>query len=180
MKKFLKSPWTIGISTTLLGFILTIGYDLIKGKQVFTTIGKFFSMLWRWIITFLTLDLKVWWVLLGIAVLFFVLYAVAKISEPKEQVKPAFTNYTQDRFRLWKWSWNWEWSSYHKQWHVANLHAHCPQCDTPMNHDQYEDVFQCPRCHFRAEYDNHEKSYEVETVIIDNLNRQKGGCKNET
>lgn len=137
MKKFLKSPWTIGISTTLLGFILTVGYDLIKGKQVFTTIGKFFSMLWSWIITFLTLDLKVWWVLLGIAVLFFVLYAVAKISEPKEQVKPAFTNYTQDRFRLWKWSWNWEWSSYHKQWHVANLHAHCPQCDTPMNHDQY-------------------------------------------
>lgn len=100
MKKFLKSPWTIGISTTLLGFILTVGYDLIKGKQVFTTIGKFFSMLWSWIITFLTLDLKVWWVLLGIAVLFFVLYAVAKISEPKEQVKPAFTDYTQDRFRL--------------------------------------------------------------------------------
>ena len=24
MKKFLKSPWTIGISTTLLGFILTV------------------------------------------------------------------------------------------------------------------------------------------------------------
>lgn len=42
MKKFLKSPWTIGISTTLLGFILTVGYDLIKGKQVFTTIWKFF------------------------------------------------------------------------------------------------------------------------------------------
>ena len=60
MKKFLKSPWTIGISTTLLGFILTVGYDLIKGKQVFTTIGKFFSLLWSWIITFLTLDLKVW------------------------------------------------------------------------------------------------------------------------
>ena len=173
MKKFLKSPWTISVTTTLLGFFLTVGYDLIKGKQVFTTIGKFFSMLWGWIISFLTFDLKVWWVLLGIAVLFFALYVVVKIGEQKEQAKPDFTNYTQDHFRLWKWSWSWEWSSYHKRWHVANLHAHCPKCDTPMSHDQYEDIFQCPRCRFHAEYDNHEKSYEVEAVIIDNLNRKK-------
>lgn len=177
MKKFLKSPWTIGISTTLLGFILTVGYDLIKGKQVFTTIGKFFSVLWGWIIAFLTFDLQVWLVLVGIAVIFCALYVVVKISDNKEQVKPNFTNYTQDHFRLWKWSWSWEWSSYYKKWRVANLQAHCPKCDTPMSHDSYEDIFQCPRCSFRAEYDNHEKSYEVEAVIIDNLNRQKGGAQ---
>lgn len=85
MKKFLKSPWTIGISTTLLGFILTVGYDLIKGKQVFTTIGKFFSMLWSWIITFLTLDLKVWWVLLGIAVLFLFCMLLQKSANQKNK-----------------------------------------------------------------------------------------------
>lgn len=177
MKKFLKSPWTIGISTTLLGFILTVVYDLIRDKQIFTTVGKYFSTLWGLIIVFLTLDLKLWWVLLGISVLFFALYIIVKIYEQKEEIKPDFTNYTQDHFRLWNWSWNWEWNSYGKKWYITNLHAHCPKCDTPMHHDNHEDIFQCPRCRFRAEYGNHEKSYEVEAVILDNINKQKGGMQ---
>lgn len=172
MKKLLKSSWTIGIATTLLGFLLTVGYDLIKEKQVFTTIGMIFSTLWSWIIAFMTFDLKVWWVLLGIATIFAALFVMAKISEQKEKTQPDFTSYTRDHFRTWKWSWEWAFSKYEQKWHVSKLKAHCPKCDTPMLSDRDGDVFQCPRCRFYASYDEHEKPYEVEAIIIDNLKRK--------
>lgn len=38
MKKFLKSQWTIRIGTTLFGFILTVVYDVVKQKDIFSTI----------------------------------------------------------------------------------------------------------------------------------------------
>lgn len=172
MKKFLESSWTIGIATTLLGFILTVSYDLIKEKQVFTTIGKFFSILWGWIITFLTFDLKVWWVLLGIAVIFFALYTIVKIIEKKELLKPEFTDYTQDKFRIWKWSWEWKFNKMKNVWQIVNLQAHCPKCDTPMINKGFG-IFQCPRCAYNPESYDHEEPYEVEKVISDNLYRQK-------
>lgn len=181
MKKFLKSPWTIGITTTLLGFLLTIGYDLLKGKQVFTTIALFFSTLWGWIVAFLTFELKVWWVILGFAVLIIVLFVVLRLNKLKDETKPDFINYTSDHFRLWKWSWTWEWSNQHKKWHVANLQAHCPKCDTPMIAYGFgQDVFQCPRCAYRSEAYNHEQSHEVERVIFDNLERQRKNGEMQT
>ncbi len=180
MKKVLRSSWTIGVATTLLGFLLTVGYDLLKGKHIFTTIALFCSTLWSWMISFLNFELKVWWILIALAVLAAVLFLVSKLGGAKEETKPDFTSYQSDKFRLWRWSWDWTFDTYEHKWHVKDLKAHCPQCDTPMISDRYEDVFQCPRCRFRAGYDNHEKSYEVEAVIIDNLDRKKskGGVQN--
>lgn len=172
MKKFLKSPWTISIAPALLSFLLTIIYDLIKGKRILSTVGSILAVIWNAVVTFLTFNLKVWWVIVGIVVILFVLYVIARVSEKNVIQKPDFTSYTEDRFRTWKWSWIWE-QNYEHKWHAANLSAHCPKCDTPMLHDRDEDIFQCPRCKFQSHYDNHEKSYEVEAVIIDNLNRKQ-------
>ena len=171
MKRFLKSPWIISIASTLLGFILTVVYDLIKEQQILTTVGNIFSTLWNWIIDVLTFKLKVWWVLLGIASLLTFLFIMYKISELKEPTRPEYTNYTQDHFRTWKWSWKWEWNNYEKEWNIVRLQAHCPKCNTPMTPGLYEDYYQCPRCHYQSVYDNHDKSYEVKVVIIDNISR---------
>ena len=173
MKKFFSSPWTISIATALISFLLTVMYDLIKGVRILSTIIFFLHAIWDAIITFLCYEIQLWWIIIGICGVLLILYLVSRVTVEKENLKPNFISYTKDQFRTWKWSWNWEFSYSQKKWHVSNLKAHCPQCNTPMLSDRYEDTFQCPRCTFQSQYDEHEKSYEVEAVIIDNLNRMK-------
>lgn len=172
MKKFFKSPWTIGIGTTLLGFSLTVIYDLVKGKQLLATMCNMFDILKSWLIIFLNFELKVWWVLTGVAIIIIILLIISFSSDNSNNINPDFTAYTTDHFRLWRWSWRWEFNVLQKKWQIINLQAHCPQCDTPMISSWDEDYFRCPRCRFSSKYDDHEKSYEVEAIIIDNLNRR--------
>ncbi|MGB4658921.1 MAG: hypothetical protein WBI07_07070 [Mobilitalea sp.] len=173
MKKILKSPWTISIVTMIISFLLTVIYDLIKGKEIFSTIGRFFLAVWKVVIAFLFFDIKVWWIIVGIAFIVLMLYLVSRRLDKKNTQKPDFTSYKMDRFNKWKWSWSWKYINYSKQWEISDLIAHCPKCNTPMQHDVYEEYFKCPRCKFQPPYDDFEKSYEVSAVIIDNVNQQK-------
>lgn len=172
MKKFLKSPYTISILGGLIVLIVwSLISDYMSGDKLLTIFSTILTSVYGAIIAFLTFNIKVWWLLLGVSCIIIITLIIAN-RKPQVQTKLEFTNYTHDRFRTWKWSWNWKFSDYKRGWHVSDLRAHCPKCDTPMFHDQYEDVFQCPRCHFQSQYDNHEKSHEVEAVIIDNLDRK--------
>ena len=172
MKKFLKSPWTISIGSTLLGFLLTVLYDFAKGKHVFSTIKAVFTTLYDWIVLSLNFQIRVWWILLALAVLVVIRCIILHNKQEQSDERPAFLDYTSDRFSKWKWSWEWNFSSLEQKWQVSNLHPHCPKCDTPMLSDKYESYFQCPRCKYDSGYENIEKSYEVEAVIIDNLDRR--------
>ena len=81
MKKFLKSPWTISVVSTLLGSVLTIIYDVFKGKKILSTLFNILSGIWNFIISFLNIKLRLWWVLLGIVLLIFILWIVFKVKE---------------------------------------------------------------------------------------------------
>ena len=81
MKKFLKSPWTISVVSTLLGSVLTIIYDVFKGKKILSTLLNILRGIWNFIISVLNFELKLWWVLLGIALLILVLWIVFKVKE---------------------------------------------------------------------------------------------------
>lgn len=172
VKKIWKSPWTIAIVSAFLAPIATIIIDAIMKKPFLSTLWSVIRTLWSWIITFLTFDLKVWWVLLGICVIIGIFFVIAKISDAKQEDKePEFLSYKNDTFCSWKWSWEWQLFNRDKKWHVVNLKAHCPKCDTPMFHDSYETSFQCPRCNYQSRYgEEHKRSQEVEAIIIDNLN----------
>lgn len=178
MKKFLKSPWTISFATALFSFLLSIAYDLLKGKQILSTIKSIFSAVINGISAFLNIELKVWWVLVGIiaivATLLCIGYIMSRNSAPR--MNPEFMSYTEDYFGSWKWSWIWSFDSLKKKWHAQDIVAHCPKCGTPMLHDDFNDFFHCPRCGFDSEYgDGHKKIYEVDALIVDNVNRRKKG-----
>ena len=179
MKKFWKSPWTIAIVSAFLAPIATMILDAIMKKPLLSTLWSVIKTIWRWIIAFLTFDLKVWWVLLGIGGIVGILIVVAKIFDAKQgDSNPEFVSYKEDYFGGWKWSWDWKFNSYVRKWHIDNISAHCPQCDTPMFHDSDDTTFQCPRCSFRTDYrSKHKRRSEVEAIIIDNLNRK---AKNNT
>lgn len=183
MKQFFKSPWTISLTATLFGFILTIAYDLLKGKQVLSTIKAFFLISINGISVFLNFELKVWWVLLVIIIVIAILLCIGYITRRKSSAcdNPEFTKYTEDYFGSWKWSWTWSFDSFEEKWFVQDLKAHCPKCDTPMLHDEYESYYSCPRCGFQPQYlDRHKKMFEVEAIIHDNVSRSLKEKKNET
>lgn len=173
MKKFWKSPWAIALVPVFLGTILTAIYDAIKDKPILSTLWGWIKAIWGWIVAFLNFELKIWWILLGIAGIIAVLFFIAKLSSEKETNLPSFTSYKEDSFGGWKWSWDWRLNSYDRKWHIDNLRAHCPKCNTPMFHDISDANFQCPRCDFHTDYSiKHKTRSEVEAIIIDNLDRQ--------
>ena len=85
MKKFWKSPWTIAIVSAFLAPIATMIIDAIMKKPLLSTLWTVIKTLWGWIVAFLTLDLKVWWVLLGIGGIIGILIIIAKISDAKQE-----------------------------------------------------------------------------------------------
>lgn len=181
MKNFLKSPWTISITTAVFSFFLTVIYDIIKKKQLLSTMKAILLSLQNGFVAFLNYELKVWWILLGIVALFLLLLIISGIKngEGKDN-KPDFIDYTEDHFGDWKWSWEWRYNTLKATWYLSQLKAHCPKCDTPMFLDSDGYLFRCPRCGFVSYQRNgYKKSYDVHALIIDNLNRKRK-AKHET
>lgn len=170
MKKFWNSKWTFALITSFAGTLFTVFIDWLKKKDIFSTLKLVFTTVWRWLLAFLNFEIKVWWILVALGVLVVILWVIAKIANAKESDPPAWMQYTEDRFTDWKWSWTWEKGPYGK-YQVANLVAHCPKCDTPMRHDNYDTVFHCSRCQYdsRRHKDNHD---DVLIVIHDNIQRK--------
>lgn len=165
----------ISIGTAIFSFLLSLGYDLLKDKPVFSTIWAVLKAIGKFIIAFLSYELKVWWIIAAIIVIVGIICALSKILDKKEKTKPAFLEYKSDHFRHWQWSWEWEWSSYRRSWCVSKLTAHCPKCNTAMiDHSDYISgiIFSCPRCNYQAIDHECDQAGNVERVIIDNLDRE--------
>ena len=172
MKKWFKSPWGISITPTIISFLLTIGYDAIKGKPIFSTVWIILKAIWGAVLAFLNFDLKVWWVLSGIILLILIFCLIIALK----QIKPDFNDYTEDTFQHWKWSWAWKFDNLESAWTISSLKAHCPKCNTPMmdysnNYDGLR--FACPRCNFSASKNDCDAPHKVELIILDNINRKR-------
>jgi hypothetical protein len=171
-RSWLKSPWTISIGTALFSLLLTMGYDYSKNKPILSTILQILKGIWNFIILFLNFNLKVWWLIAGIIVIITIIYLVISLKQ-KETFKPDFYNYREGKFKLWRWSWSWNYSR--NSWHISDLTAHCPNCDTPLiNYTSiYGLVFDCPRCDFKAEGSQCDEPHKIEMIILDNIERKR-------
>lgn len=170
MKKFIKSPLGIALIPTFVGFILTVIYDMLKGKQVLSTVLTIFKMICSGIIKFLNFNLKVWWILIGIAAVVFILWIVFKICSDTYE-KPSFINYTSDTIQGWKWKWHWQ-KNYYGKYEIEDLHPVCDSCGTALayKHDYYNDLY-CVRC--GKTYSGNELPNEnhIKIYIADTVNR---------
>ena len=166
---WINSPWTISIATTLLSLLLTIVYDYFKNKPILTTIWFISKWIGDLFWTILNFNLKAWWIIA--AVLVFIL-----INKLKEEpiLKPDFYNYREGKPKRWKWTWKWEWNK-GKGWRVSDMTAHCPNCKTAMidYSDIYGFFFDCPRCDFEAKNKQCEDPHKIETIILDDIDKQR-------
>lgn len=170
MKKFLYNPWTIGIGTTLLAFFLPIVLDLIKGLQILTTTKEILSFLFNIILTFFNFEIKVWWLLIAVAVLALALYIAVKIADVKADSQPAFFRYTKDTIQGWCWEWNWQKNSF-GEYDVYNLHPICTHCGTPLiQSDPFYGRIKCLRCN--RDYPNSLPNLDhIKMIILDTARR---------
>ena len=169
-KKWYYNPWILTLGGGIFSLICTIVYDSIKSKPILTTVAAFFTWFWNLIISVLTFNIQVWWIL----VVLFLIVIYAYFRKPTEHIapkEPDFFRYKSDKFKYWKWSWEYRKSG--NQWSIINLEAHCPKCDTPMlNHSSaFTPSYTCPRCDFSAFNRRCDSPEKVEAVIIDNINR---------
>ena len=173
-KRWLKSSWAISIGTSIFSLLLTIGYDYSKSKPIFSTIYQIVKTIWNFVLYLLNYNLKAWWVILGIFILFVVICLIAKYKQ-QEFIKPDFYGYREGRLKKWKWTWNWKWNDYKNAWIILDLTAHCPSCDTPMidYSNRYELNFLCPRCDYRASDSQCDDPQKIERIILDNIDRER-------
>lgn len=178
-KKVIKSPWTIGLSVAFFSFLLTVLYDNLKEKPILSTVVNIIKSIKDFVWSILNNDLKLWWILIAFVLIILIKVLIKNIfnSNSVEDAKPDFLNYKEGKLKKWKWSWDWKWNDLESTWHVLNLSAHCPKCDTPMTDLStfYGLGFNCPRCRYRAQDMLCEDPEDIERLIIDNLDRVKKG-----
>lgn len=168
--KWIKTPLGIGVVTASLSFMLTLGYDMLRNKPVLSTIESVVVAIWQFLLSCLNFELRVWWVLVGIIILFAILWIVAKISDANSENEPKFLRYSSDSFDDWCWEWWWE-KNYYGEYDIKGLHPVCPLCKTPLvaANDFHSGVI-CPRCKHRPN-DLHTNEQSILTLIRDNAKR---------
>ena len=101
MKKILKNPWILGIGTTVIGGIaLSFILDWIKGVDWSSTLKAVVNFIVNAIVSFLNFELKVWWILIAVALIVLALFFIAKYYDEKSKnEKPSFLS--SPRIRYW-------------------------------------------------------------------------------
>ena len=87
IKNFLMNPWTVSIGAGLIVLFVTIAIDLITAVSILSTLKKVITAIWTGILAFLNYKLKVWWVLIGMAVVVFGLYLYVRYIEYEQKLK---------------------------------------------------------------------------------------------
>ena len=81
MKKWAKNPWVLGIGTTVIGgVLLSLLLDWIQGIDWLSTFKNVMGFIFNGVVSFLNFEIKVWWLLIAIAIIVVGLFVVAKIS----------------------------------------------------------------------------------------------------
>ena len=175
-----KSGWAISLGTAVFSLLLTMGYDFLKQIPILTTLGVGIKWIKNVVWNILNFNIKVWWISVTLILLIAIIYAINKLlshnNNKTQSDKPDFYAYKEDKLKNWRWSWNWRFSLKQNNWTIADLKAHCPNCDTSMieiNDSYFRLSFSCPRCNFKSDEYLSEDPHKISMLIIDNIDRRR-------
>lgn len=171
MKLFEKKIVTVLIAPIVVLVVGTLIYDWVKGVPVFTLVVSVLKSLWSGLLWFFNLELKLWWLFAGIAVISVILYVVAKYEGSKPVKKDPIDSYTEANIKGIKWVWRW-WKN-NGLWDIKDIIAICPFDDTPLmtvydGFSGYE--CECPRCGHMIKYSEVELQ-KIKMIIMDNARK---------
>jgi len=165
------------IGTIALGVIISTISDLVKSIPLWTSLKDVLYWIWT---TIFCAEFAVWQIVLGLLVLFIVLFIINKFKSDN-QSEPEFKKYLTDDFDGYIWTWRWGWNNSTGFWNVRKIQPECPNCQTNMHYElNYGNDFykaNCPRCNY---YAIRIKSYkDVEAIILDNIRRKRDENENK-
>lgn len=151
-KNFIMNPWTISLGSGLVVLLVTVVIDVIDvftAEKIFSTIKKILVAIRAALLYFLYLEIKVWWLSVGIAILILTLWIWTKRLDSKQSApaEPKFLEYTQDIILEYRWKWTWK-KDYFGKYSIDQLHPICAHCGTPLVDSQsgYGGRYTCLRC----------------------------------
>jgi len=174
-----KEHWikrlAIWIGTTIITpVIVSLIVDFFKGIPKLSTIWAILKWCANVVCSFLNLEIKVWWLLVSIILIFIVLYLILRIITAFESEYP---NYTEEVFRGLKWTWRWQ-KNYKNEWMVVGIKPHCPDCNTPMIEiNDWGPRFACIRCDFKSGLEQYEDSRNIEFLVYDRADKMEAENK---
>lgn len=173
MKKFAKNPWVLGIGTTVIGGVLLSSVlDWITGVDCLSTLKIVVKFIVDTIVAFLNFELKVWWVLVAVALIIVVLIIIAKFFDAKEKNTPIpFLNYTKDSAMGYTWEWEYR-ETYEGKYTITNLYPVCSKCGMILKqgYTGYGMEMKCLRCNTSQSWENHYRT-DAQMLIEDNIKK---------
>ncbi|PWW02508.1 hypothetical protein DFQ01_109133 [Paenibacillus cellulosilyticus] len=91
MRNFFKHPIVAGTTTAFITLAITTPIVAYTRSLSFL---KSLQAIWNWLVSILTFDIPIWYVLLAIVIILTIRRIVRSI--PVSEIKPAFLNYTND------------------------------------------------------------------------------------
>jgi len=178
MKKITRNPWVLGIGTTVIGgVLLSLLNDWIKKVDWLSTLKAVISFITNAVIAFLNFEIKVWWLLVAIAILFAVLAIYVKILDAKAKSSPVpFLSYTKDSVLGYTWEWDYS-KTYDGKYTISNLHPICSKCGMKLKQGGtfgFEMI--CLRCNTSQNWEDN-LLYDAQMLIEDNI--KKNYLKNQ-
>lgn len=172
-KSFWKNPWTVSIGSGLIVLVITVIIDMITAEKVFSTIKTILSIALKALLAFLNFELKMWWLLIGVAALIFALWICVKHQDSKQSVptEPQFLEYKQDTLLGYKWKWTWG-KDYFGKYSIEDLYPICMKCSTPLTYNcTGYGRLKCLRCDEVYQKALPEED-DVKMLICDNVRRK--------
>lgn len=144
----------------------------IKDVDLLSTLKTIVKFIVDAIIFFLNFELKVWWMLVAIALIVVALIIIAKSLDAKEKSIPIpFLSYTKD-FML---GYNWEWEyrkTYEGKYTISNLHPVCSKCGMRLKQGGiYGLEMECLRCNTTKKWEEHYLT-DAQLLIEDNIKKR--------
>lgn len=171
--KFIKNPWVLGIGTTVIGgIILSFVLDWVIEVDWLNTLKAAVRYIVDDIITFLNLEIKVWWLLVAIALVVVVLFIIVKFLDAKEEnfSKP-FLSYTRDSALGLDWKWEYS-RNYDGKYTISNFHPVCSKCGMRLKQSgMYGREMICLRCNTINKWENHYLT-DAQLLIEDNIKKR--------
>ncbi len=173
MKKFVKNPWVLGIGTTVIGgVLLSFVLDWIKDVEWLSTLKDVVDFVVDVIVVFLNFELKVWWVLVAVALIVVALIIISKVLDTKEKsVSIPFLNYTKDSVLGFTWEWEYR-KTYDGKYTITNLHPVCSKCGMVLkqDHTAYGVEMKCLRCNTTEKWKG-DYLTDAQMLIEDNIKK---------
>ena len=125
----------------------------------------------RWRTSFLNFEIKVWWLLIAIAIIVVGLFVVAKISgSQSNNIHPTFLQYTKDYMLGYSWEWTYS-KMYDRKYTISNLHPVCTKCGMRLKQGGlYGTEMECLRCNTTQNWED-SVAYDAQLLIEDNIRK---------